>query len=254
MISIIHVFIFIFGTCIGSFLNAVIYRLPRGINIVHPRSSCPNCNKVILWYENIPFFSFLFLRGKCSECNTSISLRYPIVELFTGVFSLVVFHFNGISFEYFFYFFIGCIFIAHFLIDIDFQLLPDSLNLILGLLFLINTVIYSKYINTLWGGVVGFTVPFSVTWIFYKIKGKIGLGGGDIKLFAVLGLYLGPFHIMQTIFLSCFLGSLVGIGLIILGKMSKENPMPFGPMIIIVATIQIYLPLFYKSYLSIFSF
>jgi prepilin signal peptidase PulO-like enzyme (type II secretory pathway) len=235
----------LFGLLVGSFLNAIIYRIPRDINIAMPRSKCPSCEKLINWYENIPVISFLLLRGKCSKCTFKIPWRYPFIELITAViaFLLAPKSLNSIDlFNFFFLFSIASVFIAHFFIDLDFKILPDSLNIYLGILFFTNAILnYSIYHWGL-GLLIGAGFPLLVTLAFYYLRGVVGLGGGDIKLYGVLGLYLGPFGVIQNIFLSCFLGSIVGVSLIVTGKMKKDNPIPFGPSIIIVAALQIYFP------------
>lgn len=243
------VFFFIFGLLVGSFLNVLIYRLPRDLNIVFPRSSCPHCKKLIYWYENIPVISYIFLRGKCSECQGCISIKYPLVELFTGIISLFVFYrfFYGYSVlggivDYAFYFTMLSVFLVHFLIDLEFKILPNSLNIYLLLIFLIRMAFFSSWTFWLVGGLIGLLFPLIVTWLFYLVRGQIGLGGGDIKLFGILGIFLGPVGIFQNIFLSCMLGSIVGLTLIFLKKMDKNNPIPFGPFILLVAAVQVFFP------------
>jgi len=130
--NILIVFSALFGLIIGSFLNALIYRLPREINIAVPRSSCPSCNHVISWYENIPVFSYIFLKGRCSNCKTQISWQYPLVELTTGLFALAIAPRTIAPSELFsFFFFLGIFsaFLVHFIVDLKHQILPDSVNI-----------------------------------------------------------------------------------------------------------------------------
>lgn len=246
-------FLTVFGLLVGSFLNALIYRLPREINIAYPRSSCPNCNKVITWYENIPVLSYLFLRGKCSGCGTKISMQYPLVEIITALVAFLLAPQNpdpqSLS-QFFFSFSIFCVFLVHFIVDLKHQVLPDSLNLYLALLFLVVGILNANWINMALGGAIGLGFPLLVSWIFYQLRGEIGLGGGDIKLYGALGLYLGPVLIMQNLFLSCFLGAIVGISLISLKLIKRENPIPFGPFILIVASVQILTPNLYTHLMS----
>lgn len=242
--------VFCFGSCLGSFLNVVIHRLPLGISVVTPRSRCPSCEKLIYWYENIPLVSFLFLRGKCSECEFKISKRYPAVEMLCGVIALVLFlDVQSIIDLYFyaFYLSVALIFVAQFLIDIDHKLLPDSLNLYLACILLAYSVMQFSWQHIVVGALIGGGFPFLVTWIFYKLRGQIGLGGGDIKLYAALGLYLGPLDVVLNIFLSCFLGAVIGLLLIAFKKMNKQNPIPFGPFILVIATLQIFFPDLYSQ-------
>jgi prepilin signal peptidase PulO-like enzyme (type II secretory pathway) len=249
----IQIFLSIFGLLIGSFLNAVIYRSPRNISIVSPRSTCPNCKKTITWYENIPLLSYLFLSGKCSSCKNKISFRYPLIELICGIaaFFLIPKEITNQAITYFFFYFgvFACL-LALFAIDAEHKLLPDSINIILLLMILPATIINHHWSFWLVGGITGFAFPFAVTWAFYMIKGKVGLGGGDIKLFGILGLYLGPQGIFLNLFLSCLLGSIIGLSLIFLFKHDKKEPIPFGPFIILVAMTQIYFPASFDYFVS----
>lgn len=237
------IYFFIFGLLIGSFLNVIILRLPEKKDLVLKRSGCPKCSTQLKWYHNIPLFSFIFLRGKCAFCGTKISWQYPVVELLTGIVAFLLMPSElGMQsmMNFIFYFTIACIFICHFVIDLRHQLLLDSLNLYLLANFLIFSFFRLPWNYWLLGGLLGFLSPLAVTWIFYKIRGQVGLGGGDIKLFGILGIYLGPLGIFFNIFMSCFLGALVGILLIVLKKSSKDRPIAFGPFILIVAAFQIF--------------
>jgi leader peptidase (prepilin peptidase)/N-methyltransferase len=243
MENLFSIYAFIFGCLIGSFLNVVILRMPAEKNLVTDRSACPKCGNQLKWYHNIPVLSFLFLKGKCGFCGARISWRYPLIELLTGFISFWLFPdeptLQNLG-PYFFYFSLACVFLCHFFIDLDHQLLLDKLNIYLLILIVPFSFFNFHWMHGLLGGVLGFGVPLLVTWLFYKIRGQIGLGGGDIKLFGILGILLGPMGIFFTIFLSCFVGALVGLLLIVTKKMSKDKPMPFGPSILIVATFQIF--------------
>jgi leader peptidase (prepilin peptidase)/N-methyltransferase len=235
----------IFGLLIGSFLNVVILRLPKNLNIVSDRSQCPKCKRQLKWYHNIPVFSFIFLKGKCGFCYEKISWRYPLVELLTGLISWWLFplSLNAYSFGlYLMHFAIACIFICHFFIDLDHQLLLDKLNIfLLALVLPFSLMTYNWYFWVL-GGLLGFGIPLVVTWLFYKLRGQIGMGGGDIKLFGIVGLYLGPTGVFFTIFLSCLVGAVLGSLLILLKLLDKNRPIAFGPFIILVASFQIFFP------------
>lgn len=245
MQNLFSAYAFIFGCLVGSFLNVVILRLPVGKNLVLTRSACPKCGAQLKWFHNIPIFSFLVLRGKCGFCHERISWRYPLIEILTGLVSFWIFP-EVLSVEslgyYLFYFAIACVFICHFFIDLDHQLLLDKLNLYLLALVLPYSVFHFHWSFWLIGGALGFGVPLLVTWLFYKIRGQIGLGGGDIKLFGILGILLGPTGVFFTIFLSCFVGAIIGLALIASGKMSKDKPMAFGPAILLVAAFQVFFP------------
>ena len=249
------VFSFWFGLIFGSFLNALVYRLPLGVGLFLPRSFCPKCEKKIPWYENIPLLSFIFLRGKCSNCKTPIPKSYPLVEVLSGIISMILWpqNFSPESILNFSFFFsIYCVFLSHFLIDLKHKILPNSLNLYLFFLFLTFSLISKSWQHWFYGSMIGALFPLSVTWLFYLAKKKEGLGMGDIKLFGILGIYLGPLGIIHNIFLSCLGGSICGFLLILCKKLKRESEMPFGPFIIIVASFQIFLPDFFHRFLKIF--
>jgi len=248
----INIYSFVFGALLGSFLNVLIYRIPKEEDFVFTRSYCPKCKKKIQWFENIPMLSFIFLKGKCSKCKSKISLKYFFVELATAMASLYLFpkeitHYTLALYGFFLSIF--CVFIVHFFIDLKYKILPDSLNFYLACLFLVYGILFFSWKHWLLGGLVGLCFPLLITWLFYLVRGKIGLGGGDIKLYAALGLYLGPMGILQNIFLSCFMGSIIGIGLILFKVIKRDYPIPFGPFIIIISFVQIFFPkvLFYLS-------
>ncbi len=256
----IQLIYFLFGSIFGSFLNALIYRLPRNISMSKSRSFCPSCNNQIPWFCNIPVFSYIFLLGKCFKCKVKIPIKYLLIELFVGVMSLYLgnkynplFSQMGLI-NFLFYFSIVCAFTAHFFIDLEHKILPDSINLYLALLFLIYSFFFKDWKLMLFGAAIGFGFTYSVTWIFYKLRGKIGLGGGDIKLYTVLGLYLGPLLIIENIFLSCFLGALIGVSLIYSKVIDRNTPIPFGPFIIVVGFAQIIFPKYYQIVSNLFKY
>jgi leader peptidase (prepilin peptidase)/N-methyltransferase len=151
---------------------------------------------------------------------------------------------------FFFYFSVFCAFLVHFVVDLKHRILPDSINLYLMSLFLLVSFINNPWTHWLIGGILGLGFPLLVSWLFYLLRGQVGLGGGDIKLYGVLGIYLGPIGVMQNIFLSCFLGSLIGIGLIASKVIKRDHPIPFGPFILIVATVQIFAESWFKQLIS----
>ena len=243
----------IFGLLIGSFLNVVIHRLPKMMqresdnyvaqesgqplphtdkyNIMVPRSACPQCGHQITALENVPVLSYLFLRGKCIECKTPISVRYPIVELLTGALSaLLVWRFGsglaGFSTLVFAYLLIALTFI-----DLDTQLLPDDLTLPLlwcGLLVNLNGA-FVPLGDAVIGAVAGYLSLWSVYWLFKLTTGKEGMGYGDFKLLAALGAWLGWKMLPVIILLSSLVGALVGISLILFARHGRDTPIPFGP-------------------------
>lgn len=249
---------FLFAACIGSFLNAVIYRLPRRISLSASRSHCPGCDKLIYWYENIPIISFLFLRGRCSQCKMKISPQYPLVELVVAVVGLLLTP-KVISpealWDYFFFLSVFATFLAIILIDLKFYIIPNVLNIYLLVLFLCRVALTTPIEHWLLGGVLGVVVPAIPALAFYYLKGIEGLGGGDIKLYGVLGVYLGPIGVMHNLFMSCFLGSLLGGGLMLLKVIDRRTRIPFGPFIVFVGFTQVFFPAEFTNLMtSLFSF
>ncbi|MAZ48779.1 MAG: prepilin peptidase [Halobacteriovoraceae bacterium] len=230
---------------VGSFLNVVIYRLPRNESVITPRSKCPQCSSMVKWYQNIPIISFLILKGKCANCDFKIPWRYPLTELTVALFSLLLMPVDlspQALFNYAFFFSVACVFLAHLLIDLEHQLLPDKLNIYLLLVSIPYVVLHFPLMHWLLGALIGFFGPYGVTALFYKLRGVVGLGGGDIKLFGILGFILGPLGIINNIFMSCMIGSIIGVILIALKKLDRNAPFAFGPFIILAATLQIFFP------------
>lgn len=247
----IEFFLVVFGILIGSFLNVLILRLPLEENVTVERSRCPNCKKNIFWYENIPVISYILLKGRCSGCKTKISLQYPIVEIISGIVAFLLLP-QDFSIEaiilFFFYLSIYSCFLVHFIIDIRHQILPDEINIYLAVLFFVYGILHLSWQNMLLGAGIGLFFPLGVTYLFLKIRGVVGMGGGDIKLFAALGILLGPLGIFYNIFLSCMLGSVVTIVLILSKRINKDTPFAFGPYILIVATFQIFFPKYFQTF------
>lgn len=253
------VVIAVLGLCIGSFLNVVIYRLPKimeqewryecaillngsatetpVLTLSKPASTCPKCQHKIRWYENIPLISWIVLGGKCSTCKASIGIRYPVVELITMFASIVVVITFGPTFKMLAALVLTWVLIALTGIDFDTQLLPDSLTLPLaGLGLLVNTQgLFISPTQSIWGYVIGFLVLWLVYIVFKLITGKEGMGYGDFKLLAALGAWLGPLMLPMIILLSSLVGAIIGIVLL---KIRNENqPFAFGPFLAIAGWI-----------------
>lgn len=246
-------FITIIGVMVGSFLNVVIYRLPKMMertwlqqcaelrgekthelpvfNLVSPRSTCPQCGHKITALENIPVISYLFLRGSCSQCHKHISLRYPIIEGLTGIMSGFAAWYFGFGLPAFAALIFIWSMIALTFIDLDTQLLPDVVTLPLlwiGLLFnLSNGFIGIE--SAIIGAVAGYLFLWTVYWGFKLTTGKEGMGYGDFKLLAAIGAWLGWQMLPLVILLSSLTGGIIGILLIIIKKNQRNTTIPFGP-------------------------
>jgi leader peptidase (prepilin peptidase)/N-methyltransferase len=236
------VYVFGVGLCIGSFLNVCIYRLPQDVSIVRPGSACPVCNTPIRWYDNLPVISFLVLRGHCRRCHTAISIRYPLVELLTGLFAVVValrFGFTWSSLIYFI--FIAALLVITF-IDIDHRIIPDLISLPgipLGFAasFALPALTWS---DSLLGILLGGGSLLVVASGYRLLTGNEGMGGGDIKLLAMIGAFLGWKGVLLTIMASSLIGTLVGILLMIRARKGMKLAIPFGPFLAIGAIIYLF--------------
>lgn len=242
------------GALVGSFLNVLIHRLPLSQDIVFARSACPKCGARIPFYLNIPVLAYVWLRGRCRNCQGQIHWRYPVVEIATAVVFFLSFPPNFSSPAIYTALLkcgISCALIVHFFIDLEHRLLLDKINIYLLMLILPYVLIFFAPVHWIVGGGLGFLGPLGISWAFYKLKGKVGLGGGDIKLWGVLGLLFGPAGIMTNIFFSSLLGSLAGILLILRKRYQQDAGIPFGPFIIVVALMQLYFPHWF-DYLGLF--
>ena len=254
----------VLGLVIGSFLNVVIHRLPkmmegdwhaqcavlRGeavpdiekLTLAAPRSRCPHCGHAISAIENIPLLSYLFLKGRCRECKTPISLRYPLVELLTAaLFGLAVWRFGYSAMALGAMLFCALAITLTF-IDFDTQLLPDDLTLPLlwaGLLFNLWGT-YTNLASAVIGAVAGYLSLWSVYWGFKLFTGKEGMGYGDFKLLAAIGAWVGWQVLPLTILLSSFVGALVGIALIVIARQGRNVPIPFGPYLAAAGVIALF--------------
>lgn len=252
----------VLGLLIGSFLNVVIYRLPimmqrdwreqareileqpsepqtTTFNLVLPNSSCPHCNHEIKPWENIPVISYLFLRGKCSSCKAPISLRYPLVELTCGLLSaFIAWHF-GFTWQTGGMLLLTWGLLAMSLIDVDHQLLPDSLVLpLLWLGLIANSFgLFVSLEDALWGAIAGYLSLWSVYWLFKLVTGKEGMGYGDFKLLAMLGAWGGWQVLPLTILLSSLVGAVLGTIMLRMRNAESSTPIPFGPYLAIAGWI-----------------
>ncbi len=205
------------------------------LTLSKPRSRCGACGHAIRWYENIPVLSYLFLRGRCAACSTHISLRYPVVELVTaGLFALCAWRF-GITPVGALWAAFAALLVCQFLIDLDTQLLPDSLNYLLLWLGLIGAALGWTGVSlgaAVWGVVFGYLSLWGVYHLFRLATGKEGMGYGDFKLLAALGAWLGADYLVAIILISSLVGSVLGLTLLLVGKLAhKDIPISFGPFL-----------------------
>lgn len=229
---------------IGSFLQVLIYRLPRDISLLKP-SYCENCLKKVRWWQNIPIFSFLFLKGRCFYCHIPLKKMLIFTEVFIFVASCLIHYYYQPY--YWLYICVFYIFYCQFFIDLEHFLLMDSLNICLLFLGILYRLLFQESIvDGFLGLLLGALFPGIIAWIFFKLKNQMGMGGGDIKLYGALGMFLGPYDIFLTIFYSSLLGIVFFLLGLLFKKIKKDDPLPFGPSILIVAFVQIFLSHLYQ--------
>ena len=241
---ILYIVIFIFGLLIGSFLNAVIYRLHSGEGIVKTRSHCVKCGHVLTWRELVPIFSFIIQKGRCRACSARISLQYPFVELATAIlFVLVLFSHGGSPaggqfFSLVYLLIISSLLIVIFVYDLKHYIIPDKIVypaiMVSGIWYLVSSIFldsYTKYsiVDIIYSPVGAFAF-FAA--IFFVSKGK-WLGFGDVKLVFFMGLLLGWPGILVALFAAFMLGGIMGLGLIATGKKNMKSQVPFGPVLVV---------------------
>ncbi len=247
--------VFLFNLTVGSFLNVVIYRLPKVIeaqwhaecaafsdqspdssktttfNLIWPNSHCPKCQAPIRAWQNIPVLSYLLLKGRCASCYTPISVRYPLIELSTAALSVLVFwHFGPTTTALAANLLLWAL-ICLTLIDFDTQLLPDNITLPFIWLGLSANAfgLFTSLEHALWGAIAGYLSLWCVFWLFKLLTGKEGMGYGDFKLLALLGAWMGWSSLPLIILLSSLVGALVGGALIAFRGRDRSIPIPFGP-------------------------
>ncbi len=235
--------IFSFGACIGSFLNVCIYRLPRKKSIVFPGSFCTTCKTSIPFYLNIPIVSYIILKGKCRYCKTKISWRYPFVEALTGSAATALILKFGLTSAALFWFIFICVLITISFIDIDFQIIPDVISLP-GIIIFASSAFFlpeMSLIKTITGILAGGGSLYLIAVLYCLIRKQEGMGGGDIKLLAMIGAATGWKGVLFTTFTGSLLGTIAGIIIMIITKTSDiKLKIPFGPYLSAGAVIYIF--------------
>lgn len=250
---------FILGSIVGSFLNVCIHRMPLGESVVWPRSHCPNCKKKIPGYDNIPFISFIILGGRCRFCRNNISLRYPLVEFLTGSTFVIFSHYFGLSFESILYILFTCLLIIATFIDIKHRIIPDEVSIggiVIG--FILNTTrglnlspfafnfcpMLNSFLGIITGGGIIYLTGFLFDIVYFKmlkrppIQGETeSMGGGDVKLLAMIGAFLGWQKAIVTFFLAPFFGAIIGIINLLV---KKDHTIPYGPFLSLSALISLF--------------
>jgi leader peptidase (prepilin peptidase)/N-methyltransferase len=229
------ILIFILGLIVGSFNNVCIYRIPRNESIIYPASHCPKCNSKIKPVDNIPLLSYILLKGRCRNCKSKISIQYPIVELLTGLIYLLIYLAYGLSVQTLIYIILSSALIIIAFIDLNEEIVPDVISLpgiVIGFI-LSFFVTYISFMNSALGVLVGGGIILIIGMAGSVIFKKEAMGGGDVKLAAMIGAFLGWRYIIISLFLGFFLGALAGIILIMSKIKSREDAVPFGPFIVL---------------------
>ncbi|MDP2927847.1 MAG: prepilin peptidase [Candidatus Omnitrophota bacterium] len=253
------IIVFIFGSIVGSFLNVCIHRMPKGESVVWPRSHCPKCQKRIPGYDNIPFISFLLLKGRCRFCQGKISLRYPLVELLTALLMVALFNRFGLNYEFFLYMvMLWCLMIATF-VDIPLRVIPEEVcvgGMIVGFIMVSVTgfsfsplkFTFSPMAKSALGIIVGGGIIYATgvlfNWVYFKLLKKPAINGekesmgfGDVELLAMIGAFMGWQMVILTFFLAPFLGMVPGIINLIT---KKDHTIPYGPFLSIAALVSLF--------------
>lgn len=253
------IIVFIFGSMVGSFLNVCIHRMPLGESIVWPRSYCPKCKKKIPGYDNIPFISYILLGGRCRFCKERISFRYFIVELITALMFVMLFNNYGLSYDFFFYMVLICGLIAATFIDIKHRIIPDEISvggIIVG--FILSSIkgfhldtfsfnfkpMFNSFLGIIIGGGIIYLTGSAFDLVYFKIlkrpaiQGETeSMGGGDVKLLAMIGAFLGWQKAILTFFLAPFFGVIIGV-INLLTK--KDHTIPYGPFLSLAAILAVF--------------
>ncbi len=226
------------GAVIGSFLNVCIHRLPERESLVWPGSRCPLCAASIRWYDNIPLLSYLWLSGRCRDCRGRISARYPLVEALNAAgYGLIMWRVGPTATALAYALLFSALLVVSF-IDLDHMIVPDRITLpgmVLGLVA--GTLLLPRWWESLAGLLVGGGLLYFIAWISPYLFGKEGMGGGDIKLLAMIGAFLGWKPVLLTVVLGAFLGAVVGVALIAARVLAREAYIPFGPFLSLAAVV-----------------
>jgi len=233
--------VFWFGLIVGSFINVCVWRLPREESVVFPASHCPACNALIRPIDNVPVLSYLWLRGRCRACRVAISLRYPAIELLHGLVALLIVYRFGLTAEAAVWGVVSAALIAVIFIDIDHQIIPDLITLpgmALGLIAA-SSLLSTGWVDSVTGLLLGGGLFYAIAVLSEVVLKKEGMGGGDIKLVAMIGAFFGWRGMLLTILLASLSGSVIGLLLIARGR-DRAAPIPFGPFLAIGALIVLF--------------
>lgn len=238
----------ILGLVFGSFANVCIYRMPRNMSIIKPNSHCTNCNTFIKWYDNIPIVSYILLKGKCRKCGSKISIEYPLVEFCCGLLFLSMYYLYGFTFLLIPFCLLVFSLLVITIIDFKFQIIPDEISFMLMIVgfavsfFNLNLgeTIWQRVLNSFLGFLAGGGSLFVFAVVGKLIFKKDAMGGGDIKIMAGIGTFIGWDKVLFAIFMASLFGSIVGITLIICKKIGRRQEIPFGPYLAVSSFLTLF--------------
>ena len=235
-----YIIVFILGSIWGSFSNVCIHRLPDNKSVSKGRSYCPSCKKQIRWYDNIPIFSYVFLKAKCRDCSAKINIKYLLVELICALSFVWFFYLFGLSLTTLLFFILSIFFVIIFFIDLKHFIIPNELTfplMAIGLLKSfdpnLNQYLFPNFLNSLIGGVAGYIIIWMIIFIYKRLRNKEGMGLGDAKLLSAIGFWFGWISIPFILFFSSFIALVLAIPSLINKSKNLSSQIPFGPYLIL---------------------
>lgn len=236
----LYLFAGLLGLAVGSFLNVCIYRLPLGKSLAYPPSACTQCGRLLRWFENVPVIAWLVLGGACRTCRARISPVYPLVELFTGMMFVWAWWQYGPGWLLVSHLLFGCALIVLFFIDLRHRILPNVITLPgIAVGFLFSVINPPGWASSLIGILLGGLIPFAIAELYARVRGEEGLGMGDVKMLAMIGAFLGWRLMVLTLVLASFMGSIVGLGLIVARRGDMKYALPFGTFLTVATFVSI---------------
>ena len=243
-----YIIVFILGSIWGSFSNVCIHRLPDNKSVSRGRSYCPSCKKQIRWYDNIPIFSYVFLKAKCRDCSAKINVKYLLVELICALSFVWFFYLFGLSLTTLLFFILSIFFIIIFFIDLKHFIIPNELTfplMAIGLLKSfdpnLNQYLFPNFLNSLIGGVAGYIIIWMIIFIYKRLRNKEGMGLGDAKLLSAIGFWFGWISIPFILFFSSFIALVLAIPSLINKSKNLSSQIPFGPYLVLGSVLYLLL-------------
>jgi len=244
------VIVFVISACVGSFLNVCIYRIPAHRSVVSPGSECPSCKAPVRFFDNIPIFSYFILGGKCRSCKATFSVRYAMVELLVALLGIALYYRFGFAPQFFAYAVFTAILVTVAFIDLDHRIIPNVISLpgiVVGVVialilqFVLSAgavgAVYPSLVDSAIGVVIGGGVLFFISFGYYVLTGREGMGFGDVKLLAMIGAFVGWKGVLFTLFAGSIVGAFIGVFVMVIGGKDSRYAVPFGPFLSLGALV-----------------